>query len=214
MTPSAFSPPNQPTAGPPVPSTSPNEPDSRRPSCAPRSPRWSKARNADPRKATQAATDQVATTKDRLTAVKNEHGAAEVVERSIRPRTATGPNRSPPSNRRVSTESHGEASAPGARMDDTPEERRRAAHPDDRCSPQRPACRWDSGCAATWPRSAIATRMKQDLPQPGPRWWVVWTSVLALGSLAAAAIISREPIDLSSASSPRCYGSLAGRRRL
>ena len=35
---------------------------------------------------------------------------------------------------------------------------------------------------------------EQFLSQPGPRWWVVWTSVLTLGSLAAAAILSREPV--------------------
>ncbi len=39
-----------------------------------------KARNADPRKATQAATDHVGETKDRLSAVKNTHAAANVVE--------------------------------------------------------------------------------------------------------------------------------------
>ena len=38
------------------------------------------ARNANPRKATQVATDQIATTKDRLTAIKTEHGEAEVIE--------------------------------------------------------------------------------------------------------------------------------------
>lgn len=31
---------------------------------------------------------------------------------------------------------------------------------------------------------------EQDLPEPGPRWWVVWASVLALGSLAAVASLS------------------------
>jgi len=50
-----------------------------------------------------------------------------------------------------------------------------------------------------WLRHNLATlgyrhEDEQPLPQPGPRWWVVWTSVLTLGSLAAAAIISREPI--------------------
>lgn len=50
-----------------------------------------------------------------------------------------------------------------------------------------------------WLRHNLATlgyRHKDGefLSQPGPRWWVVWTSVLTLGSLAAAAIISREPI--------------------
>ncbi len=32
-----------------------------------------------------------------------------------------------------------------------------------------------------------------DLPAPGPRWWVVWTSVIALGSLAAAASLDQGP---------------------
>ncbi|MCC6495602.1 MAG: hypothetical protein IT193_05025 [Propionibacteriaceae bacterium] len=50
-----------------------------------------------------------------------------------------------------------------------------------------------------WLRHNLATlgyrhEDEQPLPQPGPRWWVVWTSVLTLGSLATAAIISREPI--------------------
>jgi DNA primase len=40
-----------------------------------------RARNADPRKATQAATDQITETKDRLTAIKNERAAVEVFER-------------------------------------------------------------------------------------------------------------------------------------
>jgi DNA primase catalytic core len=39
-----------------------------------------RARNADPRKATQAETDQITETKDRLTAVRNEQVAAEVFE--------------------------------------------------------------------------------------------------------------------------------------
>jgi len=33
-----------------------------------------------------------------------------------------------------------------------------------------------------------------DLPAPGPRWWVAWTSVAAVGSLTAAAVMSREPL--------------------
>lgn len=50
-----------------------------------------------------------------------------------------------------------------------------------------------------WLRHNLATlgyrhEDEEFLSQPGPRWWVVWTSVLTLGSLAAAAIISREPI--------------------
>jgi DNA primase catalytic core len=40
-----------------------------------------RARNADFRKATQAATDQIAQTKDRLTAIKNEQAAVGVFER-------------------------------------------------------------------------------------------------------------------------------------
>lgn len=31
---------------------------------------------------------------------------------------------------------------------------------------------------------------EHDLPEPGPRWWVVWISVLALGSSASAASLS------------------------
>jgi len=33
-----------------------------------------------------------------------------------------------------------------------------------------------------------------DLPEPGPRWWVVWTSAVAVGSLAAVAVMSQEPL--------------------
>lgn len=33
-----------------------------------------------------------------------------------------------------------------------------------------------------------------DLPTPGPRWWVVWASILAIGTLAVAAALSREPL--------------------
>lgn len=33
-----------------------------------------------------------------------------------------------------------------------------------------------------------------DLPKPGPRRWVVWTSVLALGSLAAAAALGQNRV--------------------
>lgn len=32
------------------------------------------------------------------------------------------------------------------------------------------------------------------LPEPGPRWWVVCASVLAIGGLAAAAVMSRDPL--------------------
>lgn len=35
---------------------------------------------------------------------------------------------------------------------------------------------------------------EQHLSDPGPRWWVVWTSLLALGGLAAAAALSRNPL--------------------
>lgn len=35
---------------------------------------------------------------------------------------------------------------------------------------------------------------ERDLPEPGPRWWVVWASVIALGSLPAAAAISHNPL--------------------
>jgi len=35
---------------------------------------------------------------------------------------------------------------------------------------------------------------ERDLPEPGPRWWVVWASVLAIGSLAAAASMSHDPL--------------------
>lgn len=46
-----------------------------------------------------------------------------------------------------------------------------------------------------WLRHNLATLKyrkvdEQDLPDPGPRWWVVWTSVIAIGSLAAAATMS------------------------
>lgn len=33
-----------------------------------------------------------------------------------------------------------------------------------------------------------------DLPAPGPRWWVVWASVLAMGGLAAAAVMSHDTL--------------------
>lgn len=38
------------------------------------------------------------------------------------------------------------------------------------------------------------TTDEQDLPHPGARWWVVWTSVLALGGVATAAVLSRNPL--------------------
>lgn len=50
-----------------------------------------------------------------------------------------------------------------------------------------------------WLRRNLATLRyrhedEQDLPRPGSRWWVVWTSVLALGGLAAAAYFSVNPL--------------------
>ena len=50
-----------------------------------------------------------------------------------------------------------------------------------------------------WLRHNLATLAyrnedEQDLPEPGPRWWVVWASVLALGSLATAAALSANPL--------------------
>ncbi len=36
---------------------------------------------------------------------------------------------------------------------------------------------------------------ERDLPQPGPRWWVVWATMLALGSLAGAASVSSQPVS-------------------
>ena len=46
-----------------------------------------------------------------------------------------------------------------------------------------------------WLRRNLATLSyrnadEADLPDPGQRWWVVWTSVIAIGSLAAAAVMS------------------------
>ncbi len=35
---------------------------------------------------------------------------------------------------------------------------------------------------------------EQDLPEPGPRWWVLWASVVALGGLTAAASLSGRPL--------------------
>lgn len=54
-----------------------------------------------------------------------------------------------------------------------------------------------------WLRRNLATlgyrnEDEQELPQPGPRRWVVWTSVLALGGIAAAATLSSDPIALLS----------------
>lgn len=51
-----------------------------------------------------------------------------------------------------------------------------------------------------WMRRNLATLGyrnddEADLPERGPRWWVVWTSSLALGSLAIAAILSPNPLN-------------------
>lgn len=48
-----------------------------------------------------------------------------------------------------------------------------------------------------WLRHNLATLKyrkvdEQDLPDPGQRWWVVWATILAIGSLAAAAALSPE----------------------
>lgn len=50
-----------------------------------------------------------------------------------------------------------------------------------------------------WLRRSLATLDYRnpdeiDLPDPGPRWWVVWASVLAPGSLATAAALSANPL--------------------
>lgn len=50
-----------------------------------------------------------------------------------------------------------------------------------------------------WLRRNLATLSYRnaeevDLPAPGPRWWVVCTSVIAIASLAAAAIMSQRPL--------------------
>lgn len=36
---------------------------------------------------------------------------------------------------------------------------------------------------------------ERDLPAPGARWWVVWSSVLAIGGIATAAIVSGNPFS-------------------
>ena len=51
------------------------------------------------------------------------------------------------------------------------------------------------GC---WQRRRLATlryRAEDEgaLPDPGPRWWVVWAGMLAVGGLAAAALLSTDP---------------------
>ena len=53
------------------------------------------ARNADPRKATQAATDQITQTKDRLTAIKREQVAVEVFEHIETPAHRNQPEQLP-----------------------------------------------------------------------------------------------------------------------
>ena len=50
-----------------------------------------------------------------------------------------------------------------------------------------------------WLRRDLATLSYRnadevDLPEPGPRWWVVWTSVIVFGSLAGAAALSHSPL--------------------
>lgn len=53
------------------------------------------------------------------------------------------------------------------------------------------------GC---WQRRRLATlryRAEDEvaLPDPGPRWWVVWAGMLAVGGLAAAAVFSADPVS-------------------
>jgi leader peptidase (prepilin peptidase)/N-methyltransferase len=38
------------------------------------------------------------------------------------------------------------------------------------------------------------TKDERDLPHPGPRWWVVWASVLAAAGIAAAAALSNNAL--------------------
>ncbi|CAL8979793.1 hypothetical protein PROP_02931 [Propionicimonas sp. T2.31MG-18] len=50
-----------------------------------------------------------------------------------------------------------------------------------------------------WLRCNLATlgyrtAEEADRPAPGPRWWVVWTSALALGGLATAAVMSHDTL--------------------
>lgn len=50
-----------------------------------------------------------------------------------------------------------------------------------------------------WLRCNLATlgyrtAEEADRPAPGPRWWVPWTSVVAVGSLTAAASLSGRPL--------------------
>jgi leader peptidase (prepilin peptidase)/N-methyltransferase len=51
-----------------------------------------------------------------------------------------------------------------------------------------------------WLRRDLATlryrkEEERELPQPGPRWWVLWASILALGGIAAAAAFSVNPLS-------------------
>ena len=50
-----------------------------------------------------------------------------------------------------------------------------------------------------WLRRNLATLSYRnagevDLPAPGPRWWVVWASVLAIGGLATGAVMSHDTL--------------------
>lgn len=52
---------------------------------------------------------------------------------------------------------------------------------------------------ALWLRRSLATLGYRnpdeiDLPDPGPRWWVVWTSVVAIGCLATGAVMSHNTL--------------------
>ena len=51
-----------------------------------------------------------------------------------------------------------------------------------------------------WLRHNLATLSyrnadEEDLPEPGPRWWVAWASILAIGSLATEAVLSHDPLS-------------------
>lgn len=50
-----------------------------------------------------------------------------------------------------------------------------------------------------WLRRNLATlsyrnAREADLPEPGPRWWIVWTSAIVFVSLACAAAVSHNPL--------------------
>jgi len=50
-----------------------------------------------------------------------------------------------------------------------------------------------------WLRRNLATLSYRNadeahLPEPGPRWWVAWVAILAIGSLAIAAVLSSNPL--------------------